>query len=90
MAPADPGPMVAQVIECACGEQIGVSVHPATSYEDGRDLGPLYLTEGHGRPFGRTLWRVGTGDAGAFDQRCPGCATVLPMPEAAPEQLALG
>lgn len=56
--------MVADVIVCECGEQIGVADHPATSYVDGRELGPLYLTEGHGRPFGMTLWRVGTGDAG--------------------------
>lgn len=82
--------MVADVIVCECGEQIGVADHPATSYEDGRELGPLYLTEGHGRPFGMTLWRVGTGDAGAFDQRCPGCERVLPMPDPAPQQLQLG
>lgn len=82
--PAD----VERTFRCECGDWIGVSDHPATSYVDGRELGPLYLAEGHGRPFGRSLWRVGTGDDGARDQRCPNCDRLLSEPAA--EQLGLG
>jgi hypothetical protein len=81
-------PMAAELFNCpGCGEELCIADHPAHSYEDGRKLGPLYLTR-DGR---KHLWPLFSGDAGAFEQRCPGCNAILPMPprEKAAEQLEL-
>lgn len=77
-------PYTARVFRCSCGEEIGVAENPARSVEDGRELGPSYLALKPGSLSGAVLlWKVGTGDAGYFDQRCPGCDALLVQP---PEQ----
>lgn len=88
--------MVSRTFTCSCGEPIGVSEWPARSEVDNRELGPAYLAfdrdhvPAYGStPYNRLLWRVGTGDAGAFDQRCPRCERVLPM-DAEPQVEAEG
>lgn len=80
-------PYTARTFHCSCGEEIGVSADPARSTEDGRDLGPSYLTLAPDSLSGAVLlWKVGTGDAGFYDQRCPGCDALLVAP---PDQEAL-
>lgn len=76
-------PYVERVFRCHCGEEIGVADHPARSTEDGRDLGPAYLALAPDSLSGAVLlWKVGTGDAGFWDQRCPGCnAQLVPPPD---------
>lgn len=77
-------PYVERVFRCSCGHEIGVCEWPATSTVDGRELGPSYLELKPGSLSGAvTLWRVGTGDPGFYDQRCPGCDALLVVP---PEQ----
>lgn len=65
---------------CACGQELGLSPWPARW--EGDDLGPTYLRLDDRLPSGcASLWRIGSARAGAYDQRCPGCGCVLPMPE---------
>lgn len=83
MAHAEWPPYVDRVFRCSCGTEIGVSEHTAKSLEDGRDLGPSYLELAPNSLSGALrLWRIGTGDAGYFDQRCPGCDAQLVQPPA--------
>lgn len=80
-------PYTERTFRCSCGEEIGVADGPARSTEDGRELGPSYLTLKPGSLSGAVLlWKVGTGDAGFYDQRCPGCDALLVPP---PDQEAL-
>lgn len=79
---------VERVFSCSCGTEIGVSgLGPATSTVDGRELGPSYLGLKPGSLSGAVcLWKEGTGDAGFYDQRCPGCNARLVVD---PEQESL-
>lgn len=79
---------VERVFKCSCGHEIGVcGLGPARSVEDGRDLGTAYVALKPGSLSGAvSLWKEGTGDAGFYDQRCPGCDARL---VADPEQVSL-
>ncbi|HXI95624.1 MAG TPA: hypothetical protein VNG04_05830 [Candidatus Acidoferrum sp.] len=80
---------VDHVFRCTCGEEIGEArgLGPARSVEDGRELGPSYLMLKPNSLSGAVcLWKEGTGDAGFYDQRCPGCGALLVAP---PDQESL-
>jgi hypothetical protein len=78
---------VERVFRCTCGQEIGVCNDPAHSVEDGRELGESYCVLKEGSLSGAVLlWKIGTGDAGYFDQRCPNCDAGLVAP---PNQTSL-
>lgn len=76
-------PYTEHVFSCSCGEQIGVCQWPNRSVEDGRDLGTSYLALApKSLSSAVSLWKVGTGDAGHFNQCCPKCNAPLVQPAA--------
>lgn len=69
---------IEHAFRCPCGEWIGICAWPHRSFTDGRELGTSYLRLDPDRPNDPTsLWKLHSGDAGHFDQRCSGCDELL-------------